>query len=151
MTPTANAPYLSNALAQILGQASTTKGLAEQSIAAIQAGPINTSGLFALLDQFNRAIQRFEYQATPAGLDAYAVEQVPGYTGALTVDVAATVAAIRYCNDWIVATLPKDESGTWLLAQQIAPDGTRTDRSFDAGGEQTELQTRLQALLATIG
>lgn len=148
--PSSTTPYLGQALIQVLGQAAGTKAQATDALASLQAGPVTTSFIFNLIDVSSAAIFNFNRFKAVTGLDNYATAQVPGYAGTMTADITATIAAIQACIDWIVANFPKDSTNTWILAEQLNADGTRTPRSFSTV-QTAGLQTRLQTLIATIG
>lgn len=147
--PSSTTPYLGQALIQMLGQAAGTKQQAIDALATLQAGPVDTNWIFNALDVMRAAIANFNRFKAVTGLDSYATAQVPGYAGTMSADINTTIAAIQACVDWMVANFPKDSTATWILAQQLNADGTRTPRSFTSvqtGG----LQTRLQTVIATI-
>lgn len=148
--PSSTTPYLGQALIQVLGQAAGTKSQATDALAQLQAGPVNTTWIFTALDTMRDATGRFDRFRVVIGLDGYATAQVPGYAGTMTADIAATQTAIQGCIDWIIANFPKDSTATWILAEQLNADGTRTPRSFSTV-QTAGLQTRLQTLIATIG
>ena len=147
--PTSATPFLNQALIQILGQSAGIKGQATDALATLQAGPVSTQWAFNLIDILTDGIGRLDRFKTVNGLDAYATAQVPGYAGTMTTDIAATRAALVDCRDWVVANFPKDSTNTWLLAYQMAADGTRTMRTFSTA-QTAGLQTKLQALIATV-
>lgn len=147
--PSSTTPYLGQALIQVLGQSAGIKAQATSALADL-ANPVNTSWIFNLIDVSTAAIFNFNRFKTVTGLDAYATAQVPGYAGTMTTDITATIAAVQACLDWIVANFPKDSTNTWILAQQLNADGTRSPRTFSSA-QTAGLQTRLQTLIATIG
>lgn len=146
--PSSNGLFLAQALNQVLGQAAGTKQQAQDALTALQ-NPVPTATIFNMLDAMADALGRFNRFKGVQGLDAYASAQVPGYSGSMAADIAATQTAIQACIDWIVTNFPKDTSATWLLAFQLSPDGSRTPRSFSSA-QTAGLQTKLQALIATI-
>lgn len=148
--PVSTNPYLGQALIQVLGQAAGLKSQAQDAVAQTLAGPVDTAWIFNALDVMRAAYFNFERFKGVSGLNAYATAQVPNYAGTMTSDIAATQAAILACVDWIVTNFPKDSTNTYLLAQSLAADGTRTMRSFSTA-QTAGLRTQLQALIATIG
>lgn len=146
--PSSTTPYLGQALIQMLGQAAGTKQQASDALATL-AGPVDTNWIFNALDVMRGAIANFNRFKAVGGLDSYATAQVPGYAGTMSADINTTIAAIQACIDWIVANFPKDSTNTWILAEQLVADGTRTPRSFTSV-QTAGLQTRLQTLIATI-
>ena len=147
--PSSTNPYLGQALIQILGQAGGVKQQATDALAQL-AGPVDSVWSFNAADIMRNTISNFNRFSGVAGLNAYATAQIPGYVGPMTADIAATVAATQSCLDWIVANFPKDTTATYVLAYILNADGTRTSRSFTTV-QTAGLQTRLQALIATIG
>lgn len=148
--PSSTNPYLGQAFIQVMGQAAGIKQQATDALAQLQAGPVDANWIFNAVDVMRDALTRFNRFKGVAGLDSYATNQVSGYTGPMTTDITTTVAAIQACIDWIVANFPKDSTATYLLAYTMAADGSRTARSFSSV-QTAGLQTKLQALIATIG
>jgi hypothetical protein len=140
---------LNQAFVQVLGQAGGIKQQAVDALAALQAGPVTTTWVFNFLDVVKDAIGRFDRFKTIAGLNAYATQQAPAYSGTLTTDIAATETALQACIDWVITNFPKDSTNTWILAYQLNADSTRTPRSFSTV-QTAGLQTLLQTLIATI-
>jgi hypothetical protein len=148
--PVSTTPWLSQALTQVMGQAAGIKQQAIDGLALLQAGPVDSVWVFNAADVMRNTISNFNRFSGVTGLNAYATAQVPGYAGTMTADIAATVAATQSCLDWIVANFPKDTTATFVLAYILNADGTRTPRTFTTV-QTAGLQTRLQALIATIG
>lgn len=146
--PSSTVPYLGQAFTQVLGQATGIRQQAVDALATLQAGPVNTTWIFNMLDQMRDAIGRFDRFKSVVGLNGRATAEVSGYAGTMTTDIAATQLAIQDCIDWVVANFPKAASGE-ILAQTLNVDGTRTPRSFSSA-QTAGLQTRLQTVIATI-
>lgn len=147
--PSAVNPYLGQAFIQVMGQAAGIKQQATDALAQL-AGSVDSTWIFNAADVMRNTISNFNRFSSVAGLNAYATAQIPGYAGTMTTDIATTVAATQACLDWIVANFPKDSTNLFILAQSLNADGTRTARIFTTV-QTAGLQTRLQALIATIG
>lgn len=141
---------LSYALNVVQNYAAQAKDRATSAVAVMAAGPVNTVFIFSLLDALAGLIANLNLVKNTAGLDAYATGQVQGYAGTMSSDIAATISAAQACIDWVTANFPKDSTNTWLLAQQLGGDGTRTYRAFTSA-QTAGLRTALNNLLATIG
>jgi len=147
--PNSTTPFLNQALNQILGRAAGIKADATNALAALQGGPVTTSFVFNMIDQMNDAISTLNRFKNTTGLNTYATAQVPNYAGTMTTDINAVISAAQACIDWVVSNFPKDNTNTWLLAYQLAADGTRSQRSFSTA-QTSGLQTLMQSLIATI-
>jgi|SRR5882724_328523 len=147
--PSSTTPYLGQALIQVLGQAAGIKQQATDALVTL-TGPVDTVWVFNAADIMRNTILNFNRFKNVTGLDAYATQQVPGYSGSMVTDITSTIAAIQSCLDWIVANFPKDSTNQFILAETLNADGTRTPRSFTSA-QTAGLQTRLQALIATVG
>lgn len=141
---------LSYALNQVQNYAAQTKDRATSAVAVMAAGPVDTNFVFNLLDALNGLIAGLNAVKNTAGLDAYATSQVPGYAGTMSSDITATINAAQACIDWVVTNFPKDSTASFLLAQSLNADGSRTNRNFTSG-QTTGFRTALNNLLATIG
>ena len=148
--PSSTSPYLGQAFIQVMGQAAGIKAQATDALGALQSGNVDTAWVFNAVDIMRNTITNFNRFKNVAGLNTYATEQVSGYAGTMTTDITATIAAVQDCLDWIVANFPKDSTATYLLAFTMAADGSRTPRQFTPA-QTAGLQTKLQALIATIG
>jgi hypothetical protein len=82
-------------------------------------------------------------------LDAVARATIPGYTGSLSADAAATVDAMQGAVSWITTNVPKDANG-WVSVHKWNTDGTQTARNFTPA-QTAGLVTVLNAVGATIG
>lgn len=138
------------ALSQVQNYAAQAKDRATSAVATMAAGSVDTTFVFSLLDAMAGLIAGLNAVKTTTGLDAYATAQVPGYTGTMSTDITATVNATQACIDWVVAHFPKDGTATYLLAQTLNADGSRTMRAFTSA-QTLGLRTALNNLLATIG
>lgn len=147
--PTSTTPWVAQALIQVLSQAAGVRAQATDALATLQGGPVSTTWVFNAVDQMRDAIANFNRVRSVTGLNAYATAQIPGYSGSMTADIAATQAAIQACIDWIVTNFPRDSTDTWLLAFSMNADGTRAPRNFTTA-QTTGLQTLLSAVIATI-
>jgi len=147
--PSSTTPWVSQALIQVLGQAAGIKQQATDALVVL-AGPVDTTWVFNAADTMRNTISNFNRFKNVAGLDTYALQQIPGYLGSMIADITTTVAAVQSCLDWIVANFPKDSTNQFILAESLNADGTRTPRSFTSV-QTAGLQTRLQTLIATIG
>lgn len=130
--------------------AAQAKDRATSAVAVMGAGPVDANFVFSLLDGLAGLIANLNSVKNTAGLDAYATAQVPGYAGTISSDITATVNAAQACIDWVVANFPKDSTATFLLAQSLNADGTRTMRGFTSA-QTAGFRTALNTLLATIG
>lgn len=148
--PTSVNPYLGQALVQVLGLAAGLKTQAQDAIAQTNAGPVDTAWVFSAVDIMRNAYFTLERFKNVAGLNAYATAQVPGYVGTLTDDILATQNALQNCVNWIVTNFPKDSTNSFILAETLNSDGTRTMRSFTTA-QMAGFRTVLTALIATIG
>jgi hypothetical protein len=133
-----------------MGQAAGIKQQAVDGLALLQSGPVDANWIFNAADIMRNTISSFNRFSGVVGLNAYATAQIPNYAGTMTVDIAATVMSVQGCLDWIVLNFPKDTTATFVLAYILNADGTRTARSFTTV-QTAGLQTKLQALIATIG
>lgn len=137
-------------LPNIQSTAKSAKTQAQFALANLQAGSIGSTWVFNLLENLKRMISVLNGYAAVPGLNAYATANIPGYTGTMTTDIAATVAAAQACIDWVVANFPKDSTNTFILAQTLNSDGSLTERQFTSI-QTAGLQTNLQSLISTIG
>jgi hypothetical protein len=141
---------LAYALQSVQNIAATTKDRATSANAAMNVGPVSTEFVFNQLDMLAACIANLDAVKNTAGLDAYASAQVPGYTGTMSTDIAATQAAAQSSIDWVTANFPKDSTNTWLLGHQLAANGSRTPRNFSTA-QTAGFRTALSNLLVTIG
>lgn len=130
----------------IRSNAAGVKAQAQNALLSLQGGSVQTSFVFAMLDQLSGIIAALNTWKTTVGLDNYATAQ--GYTGSLVSDCTACATAATNCITWVVTNFPT--SGGFLQAESINADGSRTQRSFSPV-QTAGLQTNLQAFIATIG
>lgn len=140
---------LANALSQVQQIAAGWKGYAQQAVATLQAGNVDSNWVFSFLDTMRSNYLRMNTLAGMVGLDTYAVQNIPGYGGTLSSDVAATQNAAVACVSWVVANFPKDSTNSFILSHTLNADGTRTPRTF-APADTAGLRTVLNAFIATI-
>lgn len=137
-----------NAFALIVGNAQNIKAQAQNALASLQGGSVDSNFIFVMLDQLRNIISSLNSLKVIAGLDAYATAQ--GYTGSLVSDCTNCANAASTCIAWIVANFPKDSTLAFLLSHTLNADGSRTPRLFTPA-QTAGLQTNLQAFIATIG
>jgi hypothetical protein len=150
LPPALTSKSLAYALNTVQNYAAQAKDRATSAVATMAAGNVDTTFVFSLLDGLNGLIANLNAVKNTAGLDAYAAVQVPGYAGTMSSDITATVSAAQACIDWVVANFPKDNTATFLLAQSLNADGSRTMRSFSSA-QTAGFRTALNSLLVTIG
>jgi|SRR5882672_3228766 len=142
----ANILLAGDAFALIRGNAAGWKAQAQNALATMQAGSINSDFVFRLLDQTAGAINALTIWKAVSGLDTYATSQ--GYPTTLSTDCNSSISAAQAVIAWVVANFPA--SGGFLQSHTLNADGSRTPRSFTStqtGG----LQTALTNFIATIG
>ncbi len=130
---------------QIRSVAQGTRSGAQRFLTALQNSSVDTLLVFSILDAAKGFILNMNTWKTVAGLDAYATSQ--GYSGTLTSDMTACVAAAQACIDWVVANFPT--SGGFMQAFSLNVDGSRAPRSFTPA-QTAGLQSALTAFMATI-
>lgn len=146
--PTTSTVTLAVALQSLCDVANNVKILSSniktQSLTGLLTAPVILNYM-AGLRSFR---SRMAAVASTPGLQAYAQAQLGN-----TVDIAAEYTTMTSALDaavaWVAANLPKDGSN-YLLSQQIAGDGTITDRVFTSVS-LAGFRTQLDALIATIG
>lgn len=138
------------ALATVQNYAAQARERATGAVTTMAAGSVDTGFIFSLLDALSGLIVNLNSVKTLVGLDSYATGNVPGYSGTMTADIAATVNAAQASIDWVVANFPKDNTATWLLAFSLGANGSRTMRSFTSA-QTAGFRTTLNSLIATIG
>lgn len=122
------------------------KAVAQNALASMQTGSVNTDFIFKMLDQLNQVISSLAVWKVVSGLDTYAAGQ--GYSGTLSTDCTTTSNAAQTCINWTVTNFPADAQG-FLEGYTLNTDGTRTPRSFTSTNT-AGLQTNLQSFIATI-
>lgn len=122
------------------------KAQAQNALASLQAGSVNSDFVFRLLDQTAGAITALTQWKAVSGLDAHATGQ--GYPGTMTTDCNATISAAQAIISWVVTNFPA--SGGFLQSHALNADGSRTPRSFTSA-QTAGLQTALTNFIATIG
>jgi hypothetical protein len=125
------------------------KAAAQQALTDL-AGTVDTTWTFRFLDNMRMLIAAGNTWRSVSGIDAFATAQLPGYAGTFSADIAAMTSAAQACIDWIVANFPKDSTATWILAEQLNPDGSRTARTFTSV-QTAGLRTAVTNFIATIG
>lgn len=150
LPPSTSKVSLGSALSAVQGLAASAKQAATSAVGSMSAGAVDANYVFSLLNSLNSFIASLNALAATQGLDAYATEQVPGYAGTMSSDIAATVSAAQACIAWVVSNFPKDSTNTFLLSETLNADGSRTPRSFSSA-QTAGFRTALNALLATIG
>jgi len=150
LPPGSTKTSLGYALQNVQNIADSAKTTASNAVTTLAAGSVDTTYVFKLLDQLKSLIDTLNTSSAVSGLDAYATAQIPNYTGTLSSDITATKSAAQACIDWVVTNFPKDSTATYLLAQSLNNDGTRTSRSFSSA-QTAGLRTALNNLIATIG
>lgn len=149
--PVSTTPFLHQALVQVLGQAAGIKSQAEEANATLLAGPVSSDWIFNFLNNTSAALFNFNRFKNVVGLDTYAQEQVPGYSGSMLSDINAVIDAVQACIDWVVTNFPKNTAGDYILAYTaLAADGSKTPRMFSTA-QTAGLRTNLQAVIALIG
>jgi hypothetical protein len=146
----ANTLLAGDAFNAIRGNAFGWKAQAQNALASLQAGSVNSDFVFRMLDQLNGAIVSLTLWKAVSGLDAFATGQ--GYTGTMSVDCTAAITAAQACIAWVVTNFPVSsapQSG-FLEAYTLNADGSRTARSFTTV-QTAGLQTVLTSFIATIG
>lgn len=145
-----NTTSLHDVLATLRALTGQTRSQAESAVSTMAAQNVDTNFVFGVLDKLNWLITTLTAWQGIIGLDAYATAELPGYGGTLTADITTVVDAAQACINWVVANFPKDSTGTYILAESINSNGTRTLRQFTPA-QTAGLRTSLQALVATIG
>lgn len=137
-------------LSTLQALAGQTKSQAQNSLTLLQTQNVDTIFVFQLLDRLIHIISTLNAWRNTTGLDAYATSELPGYAGTLTADINGIISAAQACINWTVTNFPKDSTQTYILAESLNSDGTRTLRQFTPA-QTAGLQTLIQALIATIG
>lgn len=145
-----NTTSLATVLSTLQALAGQTKSQAQNSLVLMQSQSVDTNFVFQLLDRLNWLITTLNTWKNTAGLDVYAADNLPGYSGTLTTDITSVVNAAQACINWVVTNFPKDSTNTYILSETINSDGTRTLRQFTPS-QTAGLQTLIQALIASIG
>lgn len=145
-----NTTSLGVILTTLQALASQAKSQSQNTVATMQAQSVDTTYVFQVLDRLNWLIATLTAWQGTTGLDAYASAELPGYNGTLTSDITAVINAAQACINWVVANFPKDSTNTYILAESINSDGTRTLRQFTPT-QTAGFRTLMQALIATIG
>lgn len=145
-----NATSLAVVLSTMQALCGQTKSQAQSALATMAAQSVDTNFVFQTLDRPNWLISTLTAWQGTAGLNAYATADLPGYTGTLTTDTTAVIDAPQACIDWVVANFPKDSTNSYILAESINSNGTRTLRQFTPA-QTAGFRTTIQALIATNG
>jgi len=136
-----------DAYALIRGNAAGYKAQAQNALASLQAGSVNTDFIFRMLDQMAGAINALTVWKAVAGLDTYATSQ--SYPTSLVSDCNTAITAAQAVLSWVATNFPSDAGG-FLQGYTLNTDGSRTPRSFTTG-QTAGLQTALTSFVATIG
>jgi len=147
--PASTAPSLGFVLANLQGVVASAKAQAQNALASMQAGQVNTLFIFSMLDQISGLNITLSQFSGVVGLNAYATAQITGYAGTLTADISAVQNAGIACITWVTANFPVD-SGGFIQAFKLNADGTRVPTAF-TNAQTAGLQTLLQAFINTIG
>ena len=150
MTVPASTLALDQVLYNVLGLCQQVKAQAGNAIVSLQAENVTTDFVFQCLDQLRSIVSSMAVYGAVTGLNAFALSALPGYSGTLTTDMAATSTAATNAINWVVSNFPKDSSQTYLLGHILNADGSRTPRTFTPT-QTVGFVTLLQALIATIG
>jgi hypothetical protein len=118
---------------------------AQNALATMQQGTVNTTFVFSMLDQLAGVIAAFTAWEATAGLNTYATGQ--GYPTTMTTDCAAVITAAQATIAWVVTNFPT--SGGFLQAYSLNANGTRTPATFTTTQTQG-LQTALANFIATM-
>ncbi len=139
-----------DAFLAIMRASSIARNGAVSALATMQAGNVDTDFAFRILDQARTFIAQMNLWKGVPGIDAFFTANVPGYVGVITTDIDTAVTAAQAILNWLVTNFPRDTtSNTWLLAQELNADGTRTLRQFTTV-QTAGLQTLMQNFLNTI-
>jgi hypothetical protein len=133
------------AFALIRSNVPSWKAQAQNALATIQAGNIDTNYVFAVLNQLSQITSALATWKAVTGLDTYATAQ--GYPNSLVTDCTSIQTASQACTSWVVTNFPA--SGGFLLDFSINADGSRTARSF-TNVQTAGLATLVSALINTI-
>lgn len=139
-----NRDMLATGLARAQSQASSIKRIAQNNRDRMAASGITSGGLISLLDNLLGAKGVLDGAKGLPGIAAYSQEQLGADVSA---DFVAMNRELTACIAFIIGALPKQ--GKYLLTEEIAADGTRTDRIFTAA-QTAGLRDALDALIATI-
>lgn len=145
-----NTTSLHDVLSTLRALAGQTKSQMQNAVATMAAQNVDTNFVFGILDKLNWLISTLTAWQGTIGLNAYATEQLPDYAGTLTTDITVVIEAAQACINWVVTNFPKDSTNTYILAESINTDGTRTLRQFTPA-QTAGFRTMIQALIATIG
>lgn len=121
------------------------KAQAQNALASMQGGSVDTNFVFRMLDQSGAIVTALDAWKAVAGLDAYATSM--GYPTTMSTDCGAIASAATATINWVVANFPA--SGGFLLDNTLNADGSRTPRSFTSA-QTAGLQTQMSSLIATI-
>lgn len=130
--------------------AKSAKTQAQLANTALTQGNVSTDWIFGLIDRVAIFISVLDRVAAISGIDAFAIANIPGYTGILTTDITTTRSAAASCISWVTTNFPRDPNTGFILAYVLNADGSRTPRQFTTV-QTAGLQTALQNLVNTIG
>lgn len=148
--PASSIVALPDVLRAVQSNAQSVKAQAQNALATLQSSNVSTNFVFLFLDQMGGLINTLNSWSSVSGLNAFATANLPGYGGTLTTEIAAVISAAQACIGWVVTNFPKDSTQTYILAETLNSDGTRTQRVFTPA-QTAGLQTLLQAFIASIG
>jgi len=146
--PASSQTPLSMVVFEILALCQQTKAAAQNSLTFMQSNNIDSNYAFSIIDAINNCTTALNSWATTQGLNAFASQELPGYSGTLTTDITTAVNAARAIVNWIVANFPKD-TGNFIQAFSFNADGTRAATQFTPA-QTAGLQSAIQAFIATI-
>ena len=129
-------------------QANSIKQIAANNRDRMASGPITAEGTLALLDNLMGARSHLANAAARPNIAPYAQTQMGGDQLDVVASFNAMMAALDDAIDWIVTNFPRSADGA-LLTEELASDGTRTERTFSTA-QTAGLRTALDALIATI-
>ena len=150
LPPNSTKVSLAYSLQNVQNIADAAKIRATNAVNTMSTGPVNSDYVFSLLLGLKSLIDTLETSKSVVGLDAYANAQIPGYVSSLVSDITATQAAAQASIDWVTTNFPKDSTATYVLAESLNSDGTRTQRTFSTA-QTSGFRTALNSLIATIG
>lgn len=150
LPPNSSKTSLAYALQNVQNISDVAKTVATNAVNTMAAGSVGTTYVFTLLNGLKSLIDTLNTSKNIVGLDAYANAQIPGYVTSMVSDITATQTAAQAAIDWVVTNFPKDSTATFVLAEVLNADGTRTDRTFTPA-QTAGFRTALNNLISTIG
>lgn len=144
-----NITSLHDVLSTLRALTGQTKSQAQSAVATMAAQNVDSNFVFQILDRLNWLITTLNAWKNTEGLDAYATADLPTYAGTLTTDATVVIDSAQACINWAVNNFPKDSTNTYILAETLNSDGTRTLRQFTPT-QTAGFRTVMQTLIATI-